>query len=367
MGNRTIDPRLRKLYDSGTPVYSISRIDTINRCLCEAYNTYIAHLKARDSVYSLLGTRMHDTLEAIVNGKATKEDLLDAMQAELEDVEMVYGLSFPKDRNGGLSIRDNWIADMTHFCNTYEKPDGEFKTEEFFLYKTPKGRYLQGYIDLQKINPGKSVDIFDYKTSTMYVGKDILEHGRQLVVYALGLEQSGIKVDSVSWNFLKYATITFQGKKTAKSKAKTEIVKMIERRKIASELKKYVEADLIEAGYDEFDTEIYLNDFIESNDFFTLPDEVASNYKVEQCIYKYDITDEIKEECIKYIDDTIDRWEAMSGKEEDYPPLEFTSVTKTGKVKTDIFYCTQLCDHFKNCKYIKEFLESLKEEEEDIL
>ena len=364
MASRKINPELSALYESGTPVYSISRLDTINHCMYEAYKTYIAKERGADSIYSLLGTRVHDTLEAIINGKATADDLLPAMLSELEDAEMVYSLSFPKGKDGDDIIRKNWVADMTHFCTNYKKPSGKFKTEDFFLYKSPKGRYLQGYIDLQKIDDSGSIDVFDYKTSTIYSKGEIKEHGRQLVVYGMALKQRGYDVKSVNWIFLKYANITFLGKKTSKSKNKTEITKTIERRKIASEMAKYVESDLLESGYDELDTEMILDDFKKSGDFSLLPPEIAGNYTVSDCVMNYPLNEETEAECNAYIDDTIDMWEAMSGAEDDYPPLQFVTTTKTGKEKQDTFYCVWLCDHFKTCKYIKEFFDSRKEEEE---
>lgn len=203
MGERIINEKLKELYDNDIPVYSISRLDTINNCMYEAYKTYIKHEKGLQNVYALLGGKIHDVLEAIVNNNATKDDLLPAMNAELEDLEMM-NLEFPKDRNGGDSIKEGWVTNITHFCNTYEAPAGKFDTEQFFLYKTPKGRFLQGYIDLLQKNEDGTISIFDYKTSSMYKGEDIKAHGRQLITYALAKEQEGYKVDKVAWIFLKY-------------------------------------------------------------------------------------------------------------------------------------------------------------------
>ena len=151
------------------------------------------------------------------------------------------GIDFPKARNGNISLRINWIDDMEHFCKTYKKPQGKFSTEEFFLYKTTKGHYIQGYIDLIRYNPtGDSISIYDYKTSSKYTGEEIKKHGRQLLVYAMGKMQQGIPVKSVSWIMLKYATIKFSAKKMSTSKQKTDMENTVERRKIGSEMSKYV-------------------------------------------------------------------------------------------------------------------------------
>ena len=216
---RQKDERLHELESRGIQPYSISRLDTINHCLYEAYRTYRLHDRGRDNVYTSLGSAVHDVLEGITNGENTEDDLLPAVYKELDDLDLI-GLEFPKDRNGGDSIRQGWIADMEHFCKTYKAPKGNLIAEELFVYKTPKGRYLIGYIDLQKVHDDGTVDIYDYKTSSMYSKADMQSHGRQLVTYLLGKEQEGKKIKRVAWIFLKYAEVKFIGKKTIKSKSR---------------------------------------------------------------------------------------------------------------------------------------------------
>lgn len=368
MAERQIDPRLKEIYDSGVPVYSISRIDTINNCLAEARKTYILHEKGRDNIYGVLGTRMHETLENIINNKATEEDLLPAMNAELDDMDMV-GINFPKDFSGGDSIRTGWIENMKHFCKNYTAPENksDFKTEELFIYKTPKGRYFIGYIDLQEYITEKEIRIFDYKTSSMYAGEELKKHGRQLVIYSMAKEQEGYTVKDASWIFLKYVDVSFMGKKTVKSKEKTLINKTIERRKIGQELAKYVEQDLYEAGYDDFESQFIIDELKSTNDMSCVPEDIRKNYNITDCCYTYDITEDVKNECIDYIESTIDMWESMNSEDEkSYIPRGFTRTNKSGKVSSDVFYCTSLCSHFNTCNYIHDYLDQ-QTYEEDII
>ena len=362
---REIDPRLKELYDKGVPIYSISRIDSINNCLYGAYLTYKLHKKGSNNVYAIMGGKIHDILEGITNGENTEEDLLPAMQAELEDMDTL-DISFPKDAKGGDSIREGWITDMEHFCTTYKAPKSKnLSTEELFIYQTSKGYYLQGYIDLQNLKK-KGLDIYDYKTSTLYKGEDLKAHGRQLVIYQMGKEQEDKQVDSVAWIFLKYVDVEFMGYKTAKSKEKTLLTKTIERKKIGTELEKYVERDLIDAGYDEFDTEIYLNEFKKTNKFECLPKEIQTGYKMKPCVLKYEVTDEVKQECEDYINTTIEMWESLGDDVKNYPPRSFTKTQKNGKVVSNIFFCTQLCSHGKECPYLRDYLDTLdKTDNED--
>ena len=356
---RQNDKRLEELRKKGIPIYSISRLDCINRCLAEAWQTYHEGNRGEGIIYSLCGSKVHEVLEGIVNGEKTEEDLYPAVVAELEEAEML-GYEFPKMADGSDGIRDKWIKDMTHFCKTYKSPDPtNLTTEELFIYTSPKGNVLQGYIDLQKKNPDESVSIYDYKTSSLYSGSDIKEHGRQLVVYQMGLEQAGIPVKSVSWIFLKYAEIRFMGKKTVKSKEKTELSKVVERCKIGSEIAKYVEQIMIEKGYDEVDIDVAISEFKQSNSFDVLPEDIQSEFSLRPYVLKYEVTDEVKRECEEYIDNTIEKWESLGDNEKDYLPLSFTKLQKNGKEVSDVFFCTKLCAHGRTCKYLHDYLDKL--------
>ena len=356
---RNKDERLEELKQSGVPIYSISRLDCINRCLAEAYETYRNNNRGESNIYALCGSKVHEVLEGIVNGENTEKDLYPAVVAELEEAEML-GYEFPKMADGSEGIRDKWVKDMEHCCHTYNSPSSkDLTTEELFIYKTPKGNVLQGFIDLQRRNIDGSIDIYDYKTSSLYTGSNIKEHGRQLVVYQLGLEQAGETVRSVSWIFLKYVEIKFMGKKTVKSKEKTEISKVVERCKIGSEMAKYVEQVMTEQGFDDIDIDVTLNEFKQTNLFSALPESVRREFRMIPYVCKYEVTDEIKKECEEYIDNTIEMWESLGDDEKNYPPLKFTKIQKNGKEVPDIFYCSKLCSHGKTCKYFHDYLDKL--------
>jgi len=354
---RELDERLEKLKEQHIPIYSFSRLETINRCLYESYLTYVKGDRGENNIYALLGGKCHDTLEKIMNGEATEADLKNTVQEELDYLD-IMGIEFPKDSKGGDSIREGWIANMTHFCETYKAPNGKFETETLFLYQTPKGRWLQGYIDLTKINNDGSISIYDYKTSSMYTAAGLVEHGRQLVTYALGKMQEGYTVKEIAWIMLKYVDVKFTGKKTAKSKTETEIVKTIERRKIGKELSSYVESMLAAQGYDEVDIEYYLHNFEEQNRLEVLPKEVADRFTITPCVLKWKLDDKTLRECEEYIDRTIDKWEKLDANDESaYTPRSFTRINKFGKEVDDYFFCSNLCGHSKECPFLHEFFD----------
>lgn len=335
-------------------MYSFSKLSTIEDCKYAALLTYIQHRDGESSVYGILGNNIHDKLEQIMNNEADKSELSQILREELSQLEML-GLEFPKDFKGNDTIRDNWVKDMEHFVNHFEPPEGKFNTEEFLLYKVDDDHYIQGYADLVRYDTedGSEQSILDWKTSSMYDKAGFLEHGRQLVIYALAKEQAGIKINDIAWIFLKYVNVTFFGKKRSNAKKKTEMTKSINRRKIAVELDKYIRDDLTDAGYDDVDIETYMLQVKASNSLESLPDEIKAGYKFEPCIIKYDFTDEIKEEAKAYINRVISEFESLDANDEsDWPPREFYKINKMGNRQEDTFFCNFLCDYRHACKHL---------------
>ena len=342
-------------------VYSISRLDCINSCLTEAYYTYRLNDRGKNNIYGLLGHRIHSVLEAIVNGDATEDDLLPAMKQEFEDLENL-GIAFPKDPRGGDSVRQGWTSNMEHFCSNYKSPRGKkLQTELEVYYTSPKGNKLVGYIDLLRTLNDGSVEIYDYKTSSLYSKSELLEHGRQLCVYALALEQDGLNVRSVNWIFTKYVDVKYMGFKTKKSKEKIELTKTLERRKIVAELRDSIAVELAEKGVDELDIEFILEEAINNN---AIPEQVAELYKIKPTVVEYVLTDEIKKECIDYIDRTIELWESLSDEECQDKHRAFTKLQKNGKEVPDMFYCFYLCAHNDKCPHFYDYKQTLTTTEE---
>ena len=353
MGQRELDPRLKALFDAKKKVYSISKLNTIDQCEYQAYLSYVKHTKQSSSCYSILGTRIHDCLEAIMNDKSTEEALLPALNKELEDMNML-GIDFPKDRSGGTNIRDNWIADMKDFCTGFVKPKGKFETEQLFIYDCgDQTHYLQGYIDLIRYNDNGTISIYDWKTSSQFTAKDLVHHGRQLVLYALGKEQEGYTVKNVAWVMLKYAEVSWIGKARKTAKKETLIKKVFNRSKILKELRPYLESDLENLGFTEIDIGIMLDDAVKHNSWDKLPEEVRNKYTIKPYVRQYEITDELRQETLDYIKTRIEQFESKSDSEIDWKPVEITP-------KAD-YFCRNLCGHRFHCRYLTDYLNTKEE------
>jgi hypothetical protein len=299
-----------------------------------------------------MGSKVHDTLEEIIQGTKSESDLISALQAELAELDML-GIDFPKDRQGNDSIRNAWVLNMESFCNSFVKPKGEFETETLFILKLNEARAVIGYIDLIKHNKDGSVTILDWKTSSQFNKETLQEHGRQLVTYKMALEAQGLTVKEVAWIMLKYVEVRFMGKARSNSKSESEITKVVDRWKLVKELKPYLEKDLEALGYDEADIEVALVLADRNMSLDSLPTEVQQKYTIKPYVRKYEVTDEIQQETLKYLNKMACLFESKDeGKEEDWIPVQITNQNS--------FFCTNLCNHRKNCHYLKKFYTELE-------
>lgn len=353
MAKREADKRIKELYDRGIRPYSISKLNAIDGCLKEAFYSYIANMRdqGRANIYGIMGNSIHEVLEKIYNNEATGADLLPALQEDLDNADLV-GVDFPRDFKGGTTIRDNWIADMTDFCSSFEKMEGEFTTEELVILQLSGTRYLIGYVDLIQIidEDTKTVKIFDFKTSTKFKKADLIHHGRQLVVYGMAMEQAGYQIEDLAWIMLKYVEVTYWGYARANSKNKTRITKVVERCKFAKDMYAIVDRMAREAGYSEIDIDLLLNDFLETNSLNSLPEDIREQISIEQYIEHYPYNNELKQEALDYINSRADRFEELQQQDEAaWTPTEISSATE--------FYCNNLCNYRDLCPHIRSYHE----------
>ena len=334
-------------------MYSFSKLSTIEECKYQAYLNYVEKRKSRkQNVWAILGSKLHDKLEQITNGEATTNELPPLIKEELNIVDTL-GIKFPKDFKGGDSIRNNWVANMTHFCENFIPLEGKFSTEELVILKLDDDHYIQGYIDLVKHNEDGSVSIMDWKTSALYKG-DALEHAaHQLVIYGMAKEAEGETVKDLSWVFMKYAEIKYKGYKTKRSKEKSLISKVVERRNIVKELTSQIQQDMLDKGYDDLTIDIYIEDALKKNGLEALPSNIRELYNVSQYILTIPYTEEAKEKTMKYVWDMVNEYEKRSNKSNEWEHKQFTKINSKGNEVEDTFYCNCLCSFGDNCEHIK--------------
>ncbi len=324
MAKRKEDPRITKLKEEGKTVYSISRLNTFNQCEYEYYITYILGNRGQDNCYSIAGTKMHDHLESIHNGESTEEEMKNDFENMLIEFEL-NGIEFPTS-----NIKANWVKDMRHFVNHFEKIDRKAVTEPLVLYQLDNGIWLQGYIDAIFPDDDGNLVIIDWKSSSEFTGKRLTEAGRQLLIYKKALEsQTSKKVSKVGWFMMKYVNVVWDNK-----------IKMYPRRNWVEKIKNELAKDL--AYEDEFVAELLIDRAIGENSLDSLPEYIQQKYKTEPAIVWYEVTSKKMQECEDYIKDTVKRIESKGENEEEYD-----------NVSKNKFYCNNLCNHRDVCKYRK--------------
>lgn len=356
MGSRTIDPKLKALYDAGDEVYSISRLNTIHQCPYQAYLNYVKHVPQQNNVWALLGSRIHDALQACVDTGCSTEIIHKAILEELDDLE-IEGVDFPLDRNGGTSIRDNWITNMTNFAQNFQTPSGKFETEQLILYPVKPHVWMQGYIDLIRYNKDGSLYIIDWKTSSNFTKQHLIEAGRQLLLYSMAKEAEGYNVKRISWVMLKYCETSWTLKN---SKIKT---KVSEWRNLIKDLKSPIASVMKDLGYDEIDTEYYYLQAMNANSIEMLPEDVQKRFQIKIYVRDYELTDDLKNECMTYINDTINMYQSLDpNNESEWLPCD---------IKSNAFFCSSLCGYggkSEKCKYWMDYCKQFmgEDDEEDM-
>lgn len=342
-----VKEKIKELRDKGIPIYSISRLNTVDNCGWEYWQTYMEHLEQKDNIYSFTGTRIHKCLEEIQNGKQINfSQEIDNMLEEAKMLDII----FPNE-----NIENKWKKDIIQFASTYKKPNyNKVETEKLFLFQLGES-YLQGIIDLVIYNEDGTISIRDYKTSSKYSNLELQEKGRQLILYGLAMEQMGYEVKDLAWEMLKYVEISY---KLKNGNIRTTIA---ERGFILEKLKADITKELKALKqYSELDIEMMVDEAAENNSFDNLPSSIKEKYTIVPYICYYDFSPERKIETQLFIEAKINEIEQFEKDKSWWEPKEITPYTS--------FYCANLCGFRDICQYYQDYLEMQKmfeEEQED--
>lgn len=340
----TVKEQIKQLKSQGIPIYSISKLNTMDECLWSYWLTYMEHLPSKENIYTFAGTKIHSCLERIQNGENV--DFKTEFQDMLEDAS-VCGIDFPSE-----SIREKWIKNMKCFIEGYKRPDyKKFETEKLFLIKI-YNHYVQGIIDLLIYNDDGTVSIIDYKTSSKFSNSELKSKGRQLILYGIAMEQLGYKVKSIAWNMLKYCKISYPLKNGKIRETIAERGYILEKLKndITKEMKNFTE-------YDELTAEEMIMKACKDNSFDGLPAKTKEKYKIEDYIAEYDFSDENKKDLENFVKAKVGDIEQFSEEKEWWEPKELTPY--------NTFFCENLCSFSDDCEYYQEFKEILEVSKQD--
>lgn len=357
MAERAVENRVEELRKNGANIYSISRLNCMNQCEYQAYLNYIANVPQDNNCWAVLGGRIHNALQDCVENGTDESCVMEAIGDELDTLNTVYGLDFPLDRNGKDTIRQNWINNMTCFAKAFKTPKGNFQTEQLVLYQVGENDWMQGYVDLIRLNDNGTMSIYDWKTSSQFTKDHLVEAGRQLCLYAMAKEAEGCKVDRVAWVMMKYCVVKWD--QVLKNGSRKTKEKVCEWRNLGKDMRGIVEKALYDAGYDDFDTEIYLNDMVENNSLSGLPENIKNAFKVGIYVREYELTDDVRKECLDYIRKTIVKFKGKGRDETNFAPCD---------IEKNSFYCQSLCGYggkSGKCKYWMDYCSKFSSETAD--
>lgn len=306
--------------------WSHSRLGSYNTCPRQYYYTYIDKKPQKTGVYSTLGESAHQTLQDLYEGKVK---ILNKQQFDNDFLKCeMFGINFPRSK---YDIKGGYKKDIDAFFDVYKKvhTDGQYICELGFILQIDKDNYELGYIDLLIINKDGSADIVDFKTSSDFKGDHLTEAGRQLVLYALAIEQLyGIKVNSVKWHMLKYINVQIGTNKTKTA---------VRGREWVSKCSSQIRTLMKNMGYDESLIDLYITQAEASNSIKQLPQDVQDKINVNVYFRDYKLTDEIKEETINYTKESIKNIEENIVKGD----CEYM-----WECKPDRFFCNNLCGFY---------------------
>lgn len=306
--------KLKKFKEEKKNIVSFSMLNTVGSCFRQYKFQYVDRIKIDSgNIYTYLGTLAHSLIEQLYRNEITKEQAINEWNDKIEN-NPYYFLDYTRTEKPEIYndmfrknelYKNNYNANMIHFFENFMKNDyvGFFQEKRvlFELGKLFKSKMFDNYIfsgivDFIGINNDGTVDIIDYKTSTMYKNEKLELHSFQLILYALALEKMGYKINKIGWNFLKYVRKARQFKN----------------------------------GNIRFTN-------VERKDY-----EEQDNTYFEDCLVFIDYTVENKKKALKYVYDNI---------------LSMVKINRFKDIDTNKlpynfnqFYCENLCNFYKICK-----------------
>lgn len=352
-------------------LWSFSRYDCYKTDTWEYYLKYILHEKEdrTNGIYAVSGGYCHDILEKLYNGEIKYEDMINEYEDSLFNMNLAELKYDRSDSEKNEKIANKYENCIRHFFKNHEMVKFPHKQEEFVLIKIADDLYMQGYIDflfIEKVEDRKIVHIVDYKTSTKYSGDAIISHGKQLMIYALGISQRlNIPIEDIvcEWNFLKYATVTYEQKNGTKKD------RFIERNTIGESLVNTAKMWLKAFGYED-DLDNYIDAMILSNSIDGLPNEVRDKFEIHDCYIQVPLSDDVINDLKNDIIETV---KEINEKEREYnntkdKQIFWQEVTDADAFRIGVLSGYSRSLHLPYDQYMKEkemFLKKDEEESED--
>ena len=319
-------------------LWSWSRVNSWSTSKYEWFLHYFQGLKGErlDCIYGKEGSYSHDILEKFYNGLISYEDMVSEFELSWNTTRDILNLKFNRnDAEKDESTAKKYYENLRLFFSNHDVIKYDLVTEDFTTVKIGKN-VLQGYIDAHYTDENGVLHIVDWKTSSIYTGKNLESKSGQLVCYALSFMQKGIPMKNIKigFNFLKYCTITHA--LTSKDGVKTTNV---ERRLLGEKLQSPCKTWLKKLGYqDELDD--YLKKVLDTGDIKCLPADVQEKISISDCYVDVPLTKELIQYWQNYIEKTINEIEEKTMLYEIYGDDSIFYDTEEEVAEQSFYYAT---------------------------
>ena len=339
-------------------LWSWSRINTY---LTDPYSymlRYILHIPEdrNDSIYSTSGSFSHDLMEKFYRNELNHKQMLDEYEEKLFEFNTMGLLYDRSDKDKNEKIAKKYEDCMRHFFLNHKRMTSNPIIEPFILIKVGN-QYFQGYIDMlsvEKRDGKKKIIITDFKTSSIYKGKKLIENAGQLLLYAEGIHQkTGVLYEDIviRFNFMKYVDVVYTQKK---GDIKT---RQIERNAIGEKLQSNVKTWLKHFKYSEEDIEVYLENMIDINGIDCLPEEIREKFEINDCYVEVELNEEIINEHKNHITNIIVE---IINKEKEFEKTKDRNIFWRDVDRESSYYHANLSGYSANIHLpYKKFLEEL--------
>ncbi|MGL6174845.1 MAG: PD-(D/E)XK nuclease family protein [Cellulosilyticaceae bacterium] len=356
-------------YGDMPKLWSYSNISSVGKGCCpwEYYLCRIERVDQIDGIYGILGSIYHECLEDYYNGKITFEEMKSKFLMDYNIVEMGE-VRFHSDEDTHNQRSAKYRENIVHFFENYKPVESKVVSEAFIAFEIA-GVVMIGYID----HISKEDDIWhivDYKTSSNgeFKGDKLKDKAHQLLIYAYALNQiKGIPFEQMklSWLMGKYCEIdiTYMIKSKKEPQHKTMISERVE---WVAKCKTQLRKDIIRYYPDitEMEVDIMMEQCIADNNLDSLCEEIKNNYVLRDHYITIYPTEENIKELEEYVASQVAEINRRGLTKQDAANWERTKpieyVNEYGKTVSDSFYCSTLCGARKECKYYREYIDSLK-------
>lgn len=183
--------------------YSFSRISSFHNCPSGWFLNYELKKEQEPNGYSSHGLFLHDLMEQHAKGEITAKEALTIFDDNWLDVEP----DFPPFH---INLKENFYKRIRPYFDREDILEGTtISVEEKYTHELPSGNLITGLMDRVFESDKKGKVIGDYKISTPYTKKQIVNKRRQLDLYAwLFHKETGEYPDYMSWSYFKDYTKT---------------------------------------------------------------------------------------------------------------------------------------------------------------